>query len=319
MMNLLEYAEDTGLDIQVVKKMCDKIGITYEDENSQLTEDDIILLDNEIQDQEDYVSDSEEESYEEEIEDKAEKLASLTSFDLDNQENFQKLKKSSVKKQEAKTNFIKERKKIYKHREKLQSNEIKKDENVILYKEGMTISELANLLSVSSTELIKKVMSLGVMASQNQSIDFETCEVLVADYNKELKREIMIDNYRNPFHKEVPEENQEYQKVNTNNESCIDNLDIYVKIKNNKIEDAYFEGEACAISTSATSIMLKNIVGKTKEEVIQIINNYQKMINEETYDETILKELTVYDEIYLQPNRKTCALLPVKAIEKMIK
>ena len=86
MMNLLEYAEDTGLDIQVVKKMCDKIGITYEDENSQLTEDDIILLDNEIQDQEDYVSDSEEESYEEEIEDKAEKLASLTSFDLDNQE-----------------------------------------------------------------------------------------------------------------------------------------------------------------------------------------------------------------------------------------
>ena len=189
MMNLLEYAEDTGLDIQVVKKMCDKIGITYEDENSQLTEDDIILLDNEIQDQEDYVSDSEEESYEEEIEDKAEKLASLTSFDLDNQENFQKLKKSSVKKQEAKTNFIKERKKIYKHREKLQSNEIKKDENVILYKEGMTISELANLLSVSSTELIKKVMSLGVMASQNQSIDFETCEVLVADYNKELKRE----------------------------------------------------------------------------------------------------------------------------------
>lgn len=199
MMNLLEYAEDTGLDIHVVKKMCDKIGITYEDENSQLTEDDIILLDNEIQDQEDYVSDSEEESYEEEIEDKAEKLASLTSFDLDNQENFQKLKKSSVKKQEAKTNFIKERKKIYKHREKLQSNEIKKDENVILYKEGMTISELADLLSVSSTELIKKVMSLGVMASQNQSIDFETCEVLVADYNKELKREETqdISNFEN--------------------------------------------------------------------------------------------------------------------------
>ena len=199
MMNLLEYAEDTGLDINVVKKMCDKIGIHYEDENSSLTEDDIILLDNEIQDQEDYVSDSEEDSYEEEIEDKAEKLASLTSFDLDNQENFQKLKNRSAKKQEAKTNFMKERKKIYKHREKLQSNEVKKDENVILYKEGMTISELADLLSVSSTELIKKVMALGVMASQNQSIDFETCEVLVADYNKELKREETqdISNFEN--------------------------------------------------------------------------------------------------------------------------
>lgn len=199
MMNLLEYAEDTGLDINMVKKMCDKIGISYEDENSSLTEDDIILLDNEMQDQEDYVEDSEEESYEEEIEDKAEKLASLTSFDLDNQENFQKLKNRSAKKQEAKTNFMKERKKIYKHREKLQSNETKVDENVILYKEGMTISELADLLSVSSTELIKKVMALGVMASQNQSVDFETCEVLVADYNKELKREETkdISNFEN--------------------------------------------------------------------------------------------------------------------------
>lgn len=137
--------------------------------------------------------------------------------------------------------------------------------------------------------------------------------------NKELKREIMIDNYQNPFHKEVPRNNEEYQKVNTNNESCIDNLDIYLKINNNKIEDAYFEGEACAISTSATSIMLKNVIGKTKEEVVELINNYQKMINEEEYDKEVLKELIVYDEIYLQPNRKTCALLPVKAIEKIMK
>ena len=42
MMNLLEYAEDTGLDIEKIKKLCDKIGINYEDENSNLSEDDII-------------------------------------------------------------------------------------------------------------------------------------------------------------------------------------------------------------------------------------------------------------------------------------
>lgn len=201
MMNLLEYAEDTGLDIEKIKKLCDKIGINYEDENSNLSEDDIILLDNEIQDQEDYIEDSsdDEDLYEEEIEDKAEELASLTKFDLDNQENFQKLKNRSAKQQEAKTNFMKERKKIYKHREKLQSNNKVQDENIILYKEGMTLKDLADLLSVPGAELIKKVMSLGIMASLNQSVDFETCEVLVADYNKELKREETqdISNFEN--------------------------------------------------------------------------------------------------------------------------
>ena len=202
MMSLLDYANDVSLSIEEVKKLCDKIGISYDNEESLLTEDDIILLDNEMQDREDYVNDSEDdldEVYEEEVMDKAEELASLTNIDLDNQQSFQKVKNRAVKKQEAKTNFMKERKKIYKHREKLQSNEAKQDDNVILYKEGMTIKDIADSLGVNPTEIIKKVMALGIMASQNQSVDFETAEVLVLDYNKELKREETkdISNFEN--------------------------------------------------------------------------------------------------------------------------
>ena len=202
MMSLLDYANDVSLSIEEVKKLCDKIGISYDNEESLLTEDDIILLDNEMQDREDYVNDSEDdldEVYEEEVMDKAEELASLTNIDLDNQQSFQKVKNRAAKKQEAKTNFMKERKKIYKHREKLQSNEVKQDDNVILYKEGMTIKDIADSLGVNPTEIIKKVMALGIMASQNQSVDFETAEVLVLDYNKELKREETkdISNFEN--------------------------------------------------------------------------------------------------------------------------
>ena len=135
--------------------------------------------------------------------------------------------------------------------------------------------------------------------------------------DKNLKREIMLDNYQNPFKKRIPDDNS-YIKVNTNNESCIDNLDIYFKIENNIIKDIMFEGEACAISTSATSIMNKLLIGKTKEEIINILNNYENMINEKEYDKEVLKDLNVYEEIYLQPNRKTCALLPTKAIRKVL-
>ena len=56
-MNLKDYAQDVDKSIEEIKLLCDKIGIQYEDEESFLTEEDIILLDNEIQDQEDYIDD----------------------------------------------------------------------------------------------------------------------------------------------------------------------------------------------------------------------------------------------------------------------
>lgn len=203
MMSLLEYAEDVNLSLEKVMSLCDKVGIAYTDGESMLSDDDITILDNEIQSIEDDSDHSEELDEERELDyevlDKAEALAEAANIDLDHQENFQKVKSKVVKKAEAKNNFMKERKKIYKHREKLQSNEALEDENIILYKEGMTIAQLASSLGVASVEIVKKVMALGVMASVNQSIDFETSEVIVSEYDKELKREETkdISNFEN--------------------------------------------------------------------------------------------------------------------------
>ena len=199
MMTLEDYALDVNKSIDEIKALCDKIGINYEDENSLLDETDIILLDNEQQDEEDYVTPGdeyalEEQRLEEEVEDIAEELALDTKFDLDNSSSFEKVKPKVAKKTENnKKDFLKERKKMYKHREKLQSNEQVQDENVILYKEGMNVSELAGLLEVAPVELVKKLMGLGVMANINQAIDYDTAEIVVTDYNKTLKKEETAD------------------------------------------------------------------------------------------------------------------------------
>lgn len=132
-----------------------------------------------------------------------------------------------------------------------------------------------------------------------------------------LKREIMLDNYEHPMNRGLVNDNS-YIKLNTNNESCIDNLDIMYKIENGKLVDILFDGEACAISTGATSIMIKSLLGKTKQEALEILNNYENMIDEKEYDSSILGELVVYDEIYRQPNRKKCALLPFESLRKII-
>ena len=133
----------------------------------------------------------------------------------------------------------------------------------------------------------------------------------------ELRREIILDNYQNPTNRGLINDSH-YIKENTNNESCIDNLDIEMKVENDIITDIRFDGEACAISTSATSIMIRTLLGKTTVEARKILKNYDNMILEKEYDEDVLGELIVYDEIYKQPNRKTCALLPRNAIVKML-
>lgn len=133
-----------------------------------------------------------------------------------------------------------------------------------------------------------------------------------------VRREIILDNYQHPMHKGLVEDSS-YIKKNTNNDSCIDNIDMMMKIKDGIIEDIVFDGEACSICTSATSILIRNLIGKTKEEAEVILNNYQNMINEKEYDKDILGELNVYDQVYKQPNRKTCALLPSRAAESILK
>ena len=95
-----------------------------------------------------------------------------------------------------------------------------------------------------------------------------------------LKREIILDNYQDPMNRGLIDDDS-YIKVNTNSESCIDNLDFMMKIEDDKLVDIKFDGEACAISTSATSIMIRTLIGKSLDEAIKILDNYRKMINED--------------------------------------
>ena len=136
--------------------------------------------------------------------------------------------------------------------------------------------------------------------------------------DKEIRREIILDKDQNPVNRGLVDDNS-YIKKNTNNDSCIDNIDMMMKIEDDVVKDIVFDGEACAICTSATSIIIKSLIGKKVSDAINIITNYQNMINEEEYDKDVLGELLVYDEIYLQPNRKTCALLPSRAVINIIK
>ena len=133
-----------------------------------------------------------------------------------------------------------------------------------------------------------------------------------------IRREILLDHYQNPKNKEVVED-ERYIKVNSNNESCIDNIDLYILIEEGIIKDIKFQGEACAISTSSTSIMITNLIGKTVFEAKEYIDTFEAMINEQEYKEELLNEGIVFNELYKQGNRKHCAILPYIGIKKVLK
>lgn len=132
-----------------------------------------------------------------------------------------------------------------------------------------------------------------------------------------LKRTIILEHYQNPKNKGLIDDDS-YKCVNMNNESCIDEINLMVKIIDDKIIDIRFDGEACAICTSATSVMIETLLGKSVTEAREILKNYEYMIDEKEYNSDILETANIYSDIAKQPNRKKCALLAWWGIKKVI-
>ena len=136
--------------------------------------------------------------------------------------------------------------------------------------------------------------------------------------DNELKRELILEHFNNPVNKGLLNDSS-YIKEEKSNASCIDHFTIELKLEDNTIKDIRFDGEACAIATSSLSIAISKLIGKTKEEAINIIDNYNKMIAHEEYDSNLLEELNIYEDISKQPARVNCALLGINGIQDLLK
>ena len=175
MMSVLEYANDVNKSVAEILKKCEELNIDVTNEDDLLSEDDIVILDNANYDDMDEI---------------VEEIIENKNIKIDDSVSKQKLKKKQDIKP-SKKDFQQKKKEMYKNKTKLMTNTT--SDNVVLYKENMTIGELANAIGVNSSELVKKLFSLGIMATINNAISFENAEILVLEYNKELKREETAD------------------------------------------------------------------------------------------------------------------------------
>lgn len=181
MFTVKEYANEMGLSVQDVLKKCEFLDLRVKNADDTLSEDDVIMLDNAINIEESV----EEENPYDAIED--EDVILEESAREDAKKSGGKHKKPHTSNDFNKKNYAKKRKEMYKHKDKLQSTT--NDNNVVLYKEGMTTKDLADALGVTGNDIIVKLMGLGLMISLNQSISFENAEIVALEYGKTLKRE----------------------------------------------------------------------------------------------------------------------------------
>jgi translation initiation factor IF-2 len=181
-MKVKEYAQDVNLSVAEIIKKCHDLAINVSSGDDELTDDDIIMLDNTIN----LISTDEEITFDEdeELVEKVDDIISSKNINskVVNAESKQKLKK----KDNLKVEFNNLKKEMYKHKSKLQTNDASED--IILYEDGMTLFDFASKIQVNPAELIKKLISLGLMIKINDSIDFDTAELLANDYKKILKK-----------------------------------------------------------------------------------------------------------------------------------
>lgn len=106
------------------------------------------------------------------------------------------------------------------------------------------------------------------------------------------------------------------------NPSCGDDLELELKIEDNRIVDAAFHGSGCAISMASTSIMIDLIKGNTVHEALEKVNAFLHLIKSEVSEEEVedlLADATVLSNIRMMPARVKCAVLAWHTLYEIIK
>lgn len=183
-MSIKEYADSMNCTVQEILNKCRELGIKASDKDSFLEDDDIIVLDNAIN----IISTNTESTFEDNdaLDEAVENILGeeINSKPIIKKE---KLKKKGNNFSSKDNDYLNKKKAMYKNKIKLKGNDANND-SIILYEEGETVSSLANKLGVSAPDIIKKLISLGLMMNLNQVISFENAEIVVLDYGKTLKK-----------------------------------------------------------------------------------------------------------------------------------
>lgn len=132
--------------------------------------------------------------------------------------------------------------------------------------------------------------------------------------------EILTEHNIRPLHKrEIEGANLRLEGVNP---SCGDEITVSLRVNADDIvEDGAFEGSGCAISQASADMMLDLIIGKTKDEALELANIFLRMIQKQASPEEVemLEEASILEDVSNMPARVKCAVLGWRTVDEMLK
>lgn len=136
---------------------------------------------------------------------------------------------------------------------------------------------------------------------------------------EELYREIILEHNKHPSHFHALKDAT--HSAEGFNPLCGDEITLYLKIQDNRIEDVGFEGEGCAISKASASMMTDLFKGKTLDEAKASMQQVQNMLigEEQAPDFESMGDLAALSGVRQFPMRIKCATLAWHTFEAALK
>ncbi|AOM82014.1 Fe-S cluster assembly sulfur transfer protein SufU [Salisediminibacterium beveridgei] len=131
-----------------------------------------------------------------------------------------------------------------------------------------------------------------------------------------LYRQVIMDHYKNPRNRGEIE--GDALKVNMNNPTCGDRIQLQMQVKDEHVTEAKFIGEGCSISLSSASMMTQAVKGLHVDQALQLSKLFSSMMLGEEYDEDAfdLGDIEALQGVSKFPARIKCATLAWKAMEQ---
>lgn len=132
---------------------------------------------------------------------------------------------------------------------------------------------------------------------------------MALDNLRDLYQQVILERYKKPRNRGKTNPIDRYQKGH--NPSCGDTIELTLKmsIDGDRIEEAKFEGEGCAIAMASVDLMADALKGRTKAEAIEMVEKFQAMMRGETEFPQEFRKLNVMQGVAQFPVRIKCANL----------
>ncbi|MBI2817773.1 MAG: SUF system NifU family Fe-S cluster assembly protein [Acidobacteria bacterium] len=128
---------------------------------------------------------------------------------------------------------------------------------------------------------------------------------------RELYQELIVDHSKRP--RNFGKLDGANQQAVGYNPLCGDKITVYLKMKDDVVEDVHFEGSGCAISTASASMMTEKFKGKTRQEAEELFEVFHHLVTggaEKDSDTSgKLGKLAVFAGVSEFPVRVKCATL----------